>query len=167
MKKISLPLASVLTSPNPVTLVRTEKPDGTTNLAAVSWRTFLSRHPDTIAFATAKTSYSGEMARRTGKVIPTVPGAAIAEAVPGGGSVTGRDADKARRFGVEQAEVEGSGVKIPAPGRVAIPRALKEYRETSDHDLYIRDAEGGYGDAAEEPSFAWNGRGKIAPAKMP
>lgn len=36
MEKITLPKASQLTSPNPVTLVCTEKPDGTTNLATVS-----------------------------------------------------------------------------------------------------------------------------------
>jgi len=36
MEKINLPKAARLTSPNPVTLVCTEKPDGTTNLAAVS-----------------------------------------------------------------------------------------------------------------------------------
>ena len=37
MKKISLSEASSLTSPNPVTLVCTQKADGSTNLAAVSW----------------------------------------------------------------------------------------------------------------------------------
>ena len=35
MQKITLPQASKLTSPNPVTVVCTEKPDGTTNLATV------------------------------------------------------------------------------------------------------------------------------------
>lgn len=37
MKKIDLPFASKLTSPNPVSLVCTRKPDGSTNLATVSW----------------------------------------------------------------------------------------------------------------------------------
>ena len=45
MEKITLPKASVLTSPNPVTLVCTQKPDGSTNLATVSWRTYLSFNP--------------------------------------------------------------------------------------------------------------------------
>lgn len=48
-----------------------------------------------IAYAMAKTSYSGEMVRRTGKVTVTIPGAEIAEAVMGCGSTTGRDTDKA------------------------------------------------------------------------
>lgn len=36
MKKIDLPVAAKLISPNPVSLVCTEKPDGSTNLATVS-----------------------------------------------------------------------------------------------------------------------------------
>lgn len=39
MKKINLAQASALTSPNPVTVVCTERPDGGANLAAVSWWT--------------------------------------------------------------------------------------------------------------------------------
>lgn len=50
-----------------------------------------------IAYAMAKTSYSGEMVRRTGKVILTVPGADIAEKVMGFGSTTGRDTDKVEK----------------------------------------------------------------------
>ena len=63
MKKISLPQASRLTSPNPVTVVCTQKPDGSTNLATVSWWMYLSYNPGMIAYAMAKASYSGEMVR--------------------------------------------------------------------------------------------------------
>ena len=83
MEKITLPKASVLTSPNPVTLVCTRKPDGTTNLATVSWWTYLSYNPGMIAYAMAKTSYSGEMVRQNKKVILTIPGEAIAKEVIG------------------------------------------------------------------------------------
>ena len=51
MKQINLPKASALTSPNPVTLVCTQKPDGSTNLATVSWWTYLSFNPSMIAYA--------------------------------------------------------------------------------------------------------------------
>ena len=56
MKEITLPKASKLTSPNPVTVVCTQKPDGSTNLATVSWWTYLSYNPNMIAYAMAKTS---------------------------------------------------------------------------------------------------------------
>lgn len=166
MEKIHLPKAAKLTSPNPVTLVCTEKPDGTTNLATVSWWTYLSFNPSMIAYAMAKTSYSGEMVRASKKVILTIPGAAIAEAVMGCGSTTGRNTDKAAQFGIELAEVEGSSIKIPAHSRVAIQCRMKEYHEVGDHYLYICDVEQVYGNEHEEALFAWNGYGKVAPAEL-
>ena len=125
MEKITLPKASQLTSPNPVTVVCTQKPDGSTNLATVSWWTYLSYNPGMIAYAMAKTSYSGEMVRANKKVILTIPGAEIAEAVLGCGTTTGRDTDKVSKFGIELAEVAGSSIKIPAHSRVAIVCSLK------------------------------------------
>ena len=127
MKEITLPKASQLTSPNPVTVVCTQKPDGSTNLATVSWWTYLSYNPNMIAYAMAKTSYSGEMVRSNKKVILTIPGTQIAEAVLGCGMTTGRDTDKAAKFGIELIPVEGSSIQIPAHSRVAIVCSLKEY----------------------------------------
>jgi len=166
MKKINLPQAAKLTSPNPVTLVCTQKPDGSTNLATVSWWTYLSFNPNMLAYAMAKTSYSGEMVRNNQKVIVTVPGAEIADAVMGCGSTTGRNTDKASKFGIELMEMEGSDIKIPAHSRVAIQCRLKEYHEAGDHYLYICDVEQVYGDEAEKALFAWNGYAKVAPAKQ-
>ena len=166
MKKITLPQASQLTSPNPVTLVCTQKPDGSTNLATVSWWTYLSYNPSMVAYAMAKTSYSGEMVRENKKVIITIPGAEIAETVLECGSTTGRKTDKVSEFEIELAEVEESSIKIPAHSRVAIVCKLKEYYEVGDHYLYICDVEQVYGNEKEEALFAWNGYGKIAPAKQ-
>ncbi len=70
MNKINLPQAAKLTSSNPVSVVCTMKPDGSTNLATVSWWTYLSFNPNMIAYAMAKTSYSGEMVRNTKKSYP-------------------------------------------------------------------------------------------------
>ncbi len=165
MEKITLPKASQLTSPNPLTLVCTQKPDGSTNLAAVSWWTYLSYNPAMIAFAMAKTSYSGEMTRENGKVIVAVPGAEISDAVLGCGSTTGRNTDKVDRFGIELADVEGSPIKIPVHSRVAIVCDLKEYHEVGDHYLYICDVEQVYGNDSEEALFAWRGYAELRPAK--
>ena len=114
----------------------------------------------------AKTSYSGEMVRLNKKVVLTIPGAAISDAVLGCGMTTGRDTDKAAKFGIELTLVEGSSIQIPIHSRVAIVCNLKEYLEVGDHYLYICDVQKVYGDEAEEGVFAWNGYGKIAPAKQ-
>ena len=164
MKKIELPVASRLTSPNPVTLVCTKKADGETNLATVSWWTYLSFDPNTIGFAMAKTSFSGERTRETKEVVLTIPGAAIASQVMSCGTCSGRDTDKAAKFGVELVAVEGSDIKIPAHSRVAICCALKEHHEVGDHYLYICDVKGVFANEDEEAVFAWKGYGEIAPA---
>ena len=165
MEKITLPKASKLTSPNPVTIVCTQKPDGSTNLATVSWWTYLSFNPNMIAYAMAKTSYSGEMVRSNKKVILTIPGTEIAEAVMGCGSTTGRDTDKIVKFGIEMQTVEDSEIQIPLHSRVAIQCSLKEFIETGDHYLYICNVEQVYGNEAEEAVYAWNGYSQIRPAK--
>ena len=165
MNKISLPQASTLTSPNPVTLVCTQKPDGSTNLATVSWWTYLSNNPNMIAYAMAKTSYSGEMVRNNKKVILTIPGVAIADEVMGCGMSTGRDTDKIAKLGIEMQEVPNSEIKIPLHSRVAINCSLKEFIETGDHYLYICNVEDVYGNEQEEAVYAWNGYSQIRPAK--
>ena len=73
MRKIGLPQASRLASSNPVSVVCTQKPDGSTNLATVSWWTYFSYNPGMIAFAMAKTSYSGESVRKTKKLFSPFP----------------------------------------------------------------------------------------------
>lgn len=165
MNKISLPQASTLTSPNPVTLVCTQKPDGSTNLATVSWWTYLSYNPNMIAYAMAKTSYSGEMVRNNKKVIFTIPGVAIADEVIGCGMSTGRDTDKIAKLRIEMQEVPNSEIKIPFHSRVAIKCSLKEFIETGDHYLYICNVEDVYGNEQEEAVYAWNGYSQIRPAK--
>ena len=165
MNKINLPQASRLTSPNPVSVVCTKKPDGSTNLATVSWWTYLSFNPNMIAYAMAKTSYSGEMVRNNREIILTIPGVEIADAVMGCGSTTGRNTDKATKFGITMANVEGSSIQIPVHSRVAIVCRLKEYHEVGDHYLYICNVERVYGDETEEALFAWNGYSQLRPAK--
>lgn len=165
MEKINLPQAAKLTSPNPVSVVCTEKTDGSTNLATVSWWTYLSFCPNMIAYAMAKTSYSGEMVRKNKKVILTIPGKTLAEAVMGCGSTTGRDTDKAAKYDIALMEVENSTIKIPVHSRVAIQCNLEEYHEVGDHYLYICNVEQVYGNESEEALFAWNGYSQVHSVK--
>lgn len=165
MNKINLPKASRLTSPNPITIVCTLRPDGSTNLATVSWWTYLSFNPCMVAFAMAMTSYSGEMVRNSGKVILATPGAEMEQAVMGCGTTTGRKTDKVAQFGIEMQALPGSEIQIPLHSRVAIQCKLKEFVETGDHYLYICDVEEVYGNEAEEALFAWNGYSQIRTAK--
>lgn len=165
MEKIKLAKASGLTSPNPVTIVCTQKEDGSTNVATVSWWTYLSFNPEMIAYAMAKTSFSGERVRENKKVVLTVPGAEIAKEVIGCGTSSGRNTDKVAKLGLEMQELPDTEIRIPLHSRVAIECTLKEYHEVGDHYLYICNVNNVYGNDQEEAVFAWNGYGEIRPAK--
>lgn len=165
MNQTNLPKAAKLTSPNPVALVCTKKPDGSTNLATVSWWTYLAFNPGMIAYAMSKKSYSGEMVRNSGKVILTIPGKDIAEAVMGCGSTSGRNTDKIAKFGIEMQELPGSDIQVPLHSRVAIQCRMKDFVEVGDHYLYICEVEQVYENEQEEAVFAWNGYSQIHTAK--
>ena len=51
MKKIDIGNAPAYTSPNSMTLICTEKPDGSTNLATLAFWAFASTNPGKIMFS--------------------------------------------------------------------------------------------------------------------
>ena len=157
MKKISLAKASSYTSPNPVTVVCTTKADGTPNLATVSWWTYLSYSPNMVAYAMAKTSYSGEMMRANKKAVITIPSDKITAAVLGCGMTTGRNTDKPEKFGIELTSLDGCDLKIPVHSCLAIECELKEFLEVGDHYLYICNVKQVYANDGEKALFAWGG----------
>ena len=162
MEKITLAGASKITSPNPVCLICTKKEDGNTNVATVSWYTYLSFHPEMMCFAMSKKSYSGEMVRNTGKVILTIPGVGLEDIVKKCGTTTGRNIDKVVEHGIEMEKIEDSEISIPVGSRVAVQLTLKEYVEVGDHYLYICDVDNVYGNNDGETLYAFNGYAKIS-----
>lgn len=165
MKELSLIDAARLTSPNPVSLVCSRPSAGVTNLATVSWWTYLSLKPEIIGFAMMKTSYTGETVRAGKEVVLTVPGEPLAKQVMQCGSSTGRTRDKVKDFAIELKAIPDCDIQIPVHSVVAIHGVLREFVDVGDHYFYICDVKHVYGDADENPLFAWKGYSKIAPAK--
>ncbi|HBC97183.1 MAG TPA: flavin reductase [Clostridium sp.] len=165
MKKITLNAACELTSPNPVTLVCTEKPNGNTNLATVAWYTYLSYEPPMIGFSMGKNSYSGEMVRKNKKVILAMPSAEIAKAAFSCGTASGRNTDKAKEFGIKLTDVENSSIKIPVGTYLAIESTLTETVDVGGSYFYVCTVDNIYGDNTKEAIFAWDGYNTLRPAK--
>lgn len=163
MEKIELFDVGKLTAPCPVTLICTLKPDGSTNLATVSWWTILSLAPKTIGFATMKQGYTGQRVRETKEVVLTVPGEELQRAVMGCGSTSGADVDKVKKFDIAMKKIPDCEIEIPVHSGVAIQCALREFVDVGDHYFYICDVKNAYGDESEKALFAWNGYRKIAP----
>ena len=157
MEKITLAGASKLTSPNPVCLICTKKEDGNTNLATVSWYTYLSYRPEMMAFAMSKKSYTGEMVRNNKKVILTIPGDGLADIVKKCGTSTGRNIDKVSEYEIDMEKIDGSDIEIPCKSRVAVLLSLSEYVEVGDHYLYICNVDSVYSSNEGDTLFAFNG----------
>lgn len=113
MKELNIMEATVLTSPNPLTLICSKKEDGSTNLAPICFVSYLSFNPPMVGFATGKQSHTGKQVRETGKVIVTVPGERLTQAVMACGASTGAKTDKVAANNIEMMAVEGSDIQIP------------------------------------------------------
>lgn len=166
MKSISLLDASKFTSPNPVSLICSKTPSGDTNLATVSWWTYLGLEPATIGFAMMKPSYTGEMVRTNRQVILTIPGEPLAKQVIQCGSFTGRSKNKAKDFAIDLKTIPDSDIQIPVHSVVAIQCTLREFVDVGDHYFYICDVKNVYCNEEEKALFAWKGYSKIAPANI-
>lgn len=166
MEKIDILKATEFTSPNPLTLICTQKPDGSTNLAPVSFVSYLSFNPPMIGFGMGKGAYTGESVRETGKAVITVPADGLQEQIIACGTSSGSNTNKADKFNVALTKIEGSEIKIPANTKLAFVATLNQTIETGDHFFYICDVEQIYGDTAKEALFAWNGYSQLAPAQQ-
>lgn len=165
MTEISIAQASVLTSPNPLMLVCTQAPDGITNLAPVSWWTYLSFRPGIVGFAMSKASYSGELMRQTGHVVLAVPSSELSKEVKACGSVSGRNAKKAEQFSISLKCVPSTSIQIPEHTRLALFCQLENTIEAGDHILYICSVKNTYGDPSKKALFAWNGYSDLRPVE--
>ena len=163
MKEINIMEAIAITSPNPLTLICSEKPDGTVNLAPVGFFSYLSFNPPMIGFAMGKEAYTGNRIREIGKVIVTLPGTSLSDTVMSCGLSSGKTTDKVKEFGIELAEIKGSTIKIPTHTKMAIVATLKQTIEVGDHYLYICDVDKFLADHTENALFSWDGGKKIAP----
>lgn len=164
MKELNIMEATVLTSPNPLTLICSKKEDGSTNLAPICFVSYLSFNPPMVGFATGKQSHTGKRVRETGKVVVTVPGESLAGAVMACGASTGAKTDKVAANNIEMMAVEGSDIQIPADTRLAMVATLQQSVEVGDHILHICQVDKFLGDEDKKGLYAWNGFGKVAPA---
>ena len=176
MKELNIMEATVLTSPNPLTLICSKKEDGSTNLAPICFVSYLSFNPPMVGFATGKQSHTGKRVRETGKVIVTVPCESLAGAVMEKGTVhrvtvdgllgghSGAEIDKVAANNIEMMAVEGSDIQIPVDTRLAMVATLQQSVEVGDHILHICQVDKFLGNEDKKGLYAWNGFGKVAPA---
>ncbi len=161
MEKVTIKDAQKITSPNPFALVTTVRPDGKYNVMALSWWTYVSNNPATVAICTSDRGYTGELIKKNGEFTLSMPGASIADKAFLCGTCSGRDKDKAVEFGIEFEDSETVSAPRVRNSALALECKLKETVPVGDHTMYIAEVTAVYADRDRRPVFAANGYSKL------
>ena len=163
MEQITISQAQKHTSPNPIALVCTQKPDGSSNLAAVSWWTYLSNKPPVLGFALSNKGYTGELLRQSKQVVLALPGTALAKEAFLCGCCSGRDTNKAEKYAIALESVPGSPVLAPRHSKLVFACQLESTAPAGDHTVYICAIDNIYYRDSETQLFSWEGYADLRP----
>ena len=150
MQNITIGQAQRLTAPAPFGLLSVRKEDGSTNLMAVSWWTYLSNHPPSLGVCLSKKGLSGSLLEESGEFALSIVGESLREAALKCGGCSGRAHDKATEFGIPLEEAD-------------VIRRLSSRTEVGDHVFYIGEIAAIRGDASVSQLFAWDGYARLDP----
>jgi flavin reductase (DIM6/NTAB) family NADH-FMN oxidoreductase RutF len=160
MKKLTMAEALKKTSPHPVSLICSNTPEGVTNLAAVSWWTYLESEPPIIGFTMWKESYTWELVTNTGKVVISIPGHTISDEALQCGLVSGRDVNKAEKYGIKLVDAP---IGYPVHSLLAFICTIENKVDVGECTFFICKVDEIYSNEDERQLFAWSGSEKLAP----
>lgn len=157
MESLTIGQAQKLTSPNPFALISTITKDGKNNLMALSWWTYLSNHPAMIGVCLSKRGYSGELIAASGEFCLCVPEKSLREAALSCGKCSGREHEKAAEFGIALTEAEHVSPMRVRDSRLVLECKLVRQVKAADHNFYIAEVVGAYGDPEAAGLYAMEG----------
>lgn len=161
MKNISIGQAQRLTAPAPFGLLSVRRNDGGTNLMAVSWWTYLSNHPPMLGVCLSKKGLSGSLITESGEFALSIVGENLREAALNCGRCSGRDTDKAARFGIRLVPASVIETQVVEDSRVVFECRLKDSVEAGDHIFYLAEIEAVHGDEETKALFAFDGYARL------
>lgn len=161
MKEISIGQAQKLTAPAPFGLLATTLDDGTTNLMAVSWWTYLSNHPPMIGVCLSKKGISGAQIEKNGEFVLNIVGEGIRDAALQCGRCSGRDKNKAEEFGIALMDSLQVAPKSVCESKVIFECRLVSAAEASDHVMYMGEVVAIRADESARHLFAWDGYARL------
>ena len=162
MDQITLREAQKLSSPNPFALVSTADEKGRNNLMALSWWTYCSNNPPTVAVCLSKRGYSGSLIRANGEFALCLPNGSLQEAAFRCGTCSGRDTDKAEAFGIALESASRIAPKLVSQSKVALECKVTQTLEAGDHYLFVADVIVAHGDPTAKHLLAESGYACLA-----
>lgn len=161
MNDITIGQAQRLTAPAPFALLSVRKPDGSDNLMAVSWWTYLSNHPPMLGVCLSRKGLSGSLIEKTGVFTLNVVGEALKDAALQCGHCSGREHDKAAEFGIPLEPAEEIEASFVSKSRVSFACRLVSRTEAGDHVFYLAEILACRGCAEIPQLFAWDGYARL------
>ena len=155
--QVSLSQSQKITSPNPFALVTSLKEDGSTNLMALSWWTYVSNHPATILICTSKRGYTGELIENTGEFALCIVGENLKDSAFLCGTCSGRYHDKAQKFNIPLVPSQMIRPSIVEGSCVALECKLVQSVSGGDHNIFVAEVVHAHYQPEIKPIFAMNG----------
>ena len=161
MQIITLSQAQKLSAPAPFGLLSVRREDGSTNLMAVSWWTYLSNHPPMLGVCLSKKGLSGSRIEAEGLFGLSLVGEELKTAALSCGTCSGRTRDKALKFGIELEPAETICCQTVKNSRVVFECRLKDSIEAGDHKFYLAEILRVRGDDSVRQLFAYDGYARL------
>ena len=162
MEPITIGRFQQRTSPNPFALLSTRDTNGKNNLMAISWWTYVSSHPATIAVCLSQHGYSGSVITSTGEFCLCLPDESICEAAFRCGTCSGRDHDKPSEFGIALEPAEHIKAMRVTHSAMVLECRLQKAVDIGDHTAYFAEVLGCYESPQVQPLYAFDGYRRLA-----
>ena len=163
VQELKIGQAQRLTAPSPFGLLSVLKPDGSTNLMAISWWTYLSNHPPLLGVCLSKKGLSGTLIEEQKEFAISIVGEDLKQPALECGRCSGRSCDKATEFDIPLEQASVIGAKTVCGSRVVFECGLVCQAEAGDHTFYIGEVVAIRGDESVKQLFAWDGYTRLDP----
>lgn len=157
MEACTIQRAQQLSSPNPFALVCSGAPDGTTNLVAVSWWTYLSNRPPMLGFALNAAKHTSRLLADNPSFALCLPGEALKDRAFACGTASGATIDKALEFGIPMTALKDIAVQVPDGCRLVIAGRVVERHPVGDHLFHVAEITVAYENSALSQLYAADG----------
>lgn len=158
-------LAQKLSSPNPFALV-TSWDGSRTNVMALSWWTYCSNHPLTVAVCIGSRSYSGDCIAENGEFCLCLPGEGLEKAALAAGTCSGRDRDKAAELGIALTPSVRVAPAYVGNSSLVLECRVKETLSLGDHRMFIAEAVAMHTREGVKNLMAVNGYGGLSTVEL-
>lgn len=162
--KVDPGLAQKLSAPNPFALI-TAWDGRRTNVMALSWWTYCSNHPLTVAICIGNKSYSGDCIAESGEFCLCLPGKGLERAALMAGACSGRDRDKAAELGITLTPAAEVAPAYVENSRLVLECRVKETVSLGDHRMFIAEAAAMHAKADVTNLMALDGYSRLSTAE--